>query len=243
MNKMNKIKFITSLFLILVFTQFASASYSVIFNLDRSGWDYEQYYCGSDTWCVSPSYIGGGYESSNSHTFTYSSTSVNAAYFYETCYRPLAGRWWGAGYGYVFTGTFVKKNDCSSTFNSLTISDSNPFIGDTIQVYPNINSAFTIHDDDPITPVYCPPSHNQWWTSDITVSAVVKDPISDVVMTLPSQVASIYQDDSESLTFDIDTSSFTMPGTYTVEVKTQASDCICDQINDIIKTQIVQFRF
>jgi len=235
-----KIKLIIPFLLLLTIIQFTSA-YSVTFITDKSGWDYEQYYCGySQSSCNSPSYVLGGYESSNSHTFNYDYLNYNAAWMFEECHRPQAWWWYGYNPG-PFYPIFDKKTYCASTFNSLTISDSNPFIGDTIQIYPNINSAFTISDDHPDTPKYWPSSHNDWYTSDITVSAVVKDPTSAIVMTLASQVASIYQDESQLLTFNIDTSSFTMPGTYTVEVKTQASDCICDQTNDIIKNQTVYF--
>ena len=57
-----KIKFLLSFLLLIILTPFVSA-YHINFVLDRSGWNYAQYYCGpSDPDCYSPSYIGGGYE-------------------------------------------------------------------------------------------------------------------------------------------------------------------------------------
>lgn len=236
-----KIAKLLLLVLTLVITSASALAYSVSIDWTMNKQDYEvELYPCSNSVCSS---VGSRtlYDTASGYNYhmyyTISGNAYHAAYFYKPGYRPIGYTLnaWG-DWSTSFSSTFTKKDYCESTIGTLSVSDSTPTIGETINIGAPISSAFTVSDDHPQSPRYYPASHIDYFTSDIESSLRVYDSDDSLVMTLPSQVKSIYQDDDQSVSFNLDTASLT-PGDYKIVLSTDPVDSICDQGNKIINTR------
>jgi len=229
------------LILTLIITSASVLAYSVNIDwtMNKQNYEVELYPCGNSV-CSS---VGSRmlYGTSSGYTYhmyyTISGNAYHAAYFYKPGYRPIGYTLnaWG-DWTTSFTSSFTKKDYCESTIGTLSVSDTNPTLGETIIISAPITSAFTVSDDHPQSPKYYPSSHIDYFTSDILASLKVYDSVGSLVKALPSQTKSVYQDDDQSVTFSLDTSYLT-PGSYKIVLSTDPVDSICNQNNKIINTR------
>jgi hypothetical protein len=229
------------LVLTLVITSASALAYSVSisWSMNQPNYEVELYPC-SNSVCSS---VGSRilYDTASGYNYniyyTIPGNAYHAAFFYKPGYRPIGYTLnaWG-DWSTSFSSSFTKKDYCESTIGTLSVSDSNPTIGETIIIGALISSAFTISDDHPQAPRYYPSSHIDYFTSDIDASLRVYSSSGSLVMTLPLQTKSIYQDDTQSVSFNLDTTSLS-PGDYRIVLSTDPVDNICDQNNKIIRSK------
>ncbi|MDP2907920.1 MAG: Ig-like domain-containing protein [Nanoarchaeota archaeon] len=236
-----KIAKILLLFLTLVIVSASALAYSVSigWSMNQPNYEVELYPC-SNSVCSS---VGSRilYDTASGYNYnmyyTIPGNAYHAAYFYKPGYRPIGYTLnaWG-DWSTSFSSSFTKKDYCESTIGTLSVSDSNPTIGETIIIGAPISGAFTISDDHPQSPRYYPSSHIDYFISDIDASLRVYSSSGSLVVTLPSQVNGIYQDDAQSVSFNLDTTSLS-PGDYRIVLSTDPVDSICDQNNKIIRSK------
>lgn len=240
-DKMNKA---ITLFALAFITMFALTSavsayhVKVEWTMDQYAYDFEAYRCTTaNCSTVDPTPIMSGNTGAASRgivtEYFTSGTAYHAFYFYKNGYRvnnyivkttkEYKDKYWD---------TFKKKDSCTSTINSVTISPVVLNEGGSLSFSANVQSAFVTPSVSLGMPLFAPPTHTSFFSSDVEVNLTAQN-ASGIVF---SEIRNLNIFESTNMNAAFTIANLT-EGMLSLTVRSRITDDQCDLSTAIVQTE------